>query len=145
MDKKELGNNNPELDGKMSVFREERVEYVETSQVKEGVRCDVYNFTNTTEKDLGIITVDSACTTPWQKVLKGDKTLEIFLEGEGSLIIVGHDNQQVEYKYPGGPKEVEVKVGELMQWRAKEKLIFAEICYPPYEEGRFQNINNKEK
>jgi hypothetical protein len=69
--KEGLWDSGPELDRKISIFRGDRVEYVETSQVKEGVRCDVYKFTNTTEKDLGIITVDSAYTTPWQKVLKG--------------------------------------------------------------------------
>ncbi len=39
-------------------------------------------------------------------------------------------------------KEVEVKIGECMQWEAMEDgLVFYEICYPPYKEGRYENIN----
>ena len=41
----------------------------------------------------------------------------------------------------GTLKEVEIKVGDLVQWEATKDLVFAEICYPPYEDGRFENIS----
>jgi hypothetical protein len=37
-----------------------------------------------------------------------------------------------------------VSKGELMQWQAahdaKDLLVAYEICYPPYEDGRFKNV-----
>jgi hypothetical protein len=39
--------------------------------------------------------------------------------------------------------EVEVKIGETMQWQAApdSDLEVYEICFPPYADGRFENSN----
>ena len=67
--------------------------------------------------------------------------IEIFREGVGKLTVIGTDKKDRVYRFPGQQSEVEVEVGELMQWEALENLTFAEVCYPPYKEGRFLNID----
>ena len=122
-------------------FNGQKIKFIETTQVKEGVVCDVYEFENDTRKDLGIVKVSKGYKTPLQKVLKGDKVIEIFREGVGKLTVIGTDKKDRVYRFPGQQSEVEVEVGELMQWEALENLTFAEVCYPPYKEGRFLNID----
>lgn len=113
--------------------------FVERSQVKNGVVCDVYQYKDDNSKDLGIVTVSKGFQTPKQEVLKGERTLEIFISGKGSLQVTRANNTET-HTYPGGPNEVEVQIGDIMQWTADEDLVFHEICYPPYEDGRFKNL-----
>jgi len=124
-------------------FNDQKITHIETSQVKEGVVCDVYKFQNDDTKDLGIIKVLKGFKTPLQKVLLGDKTIEIFREGAGQLIVTCANREERVYKFPEQQSEVEVKVGEIMQWEAFEDLTFAEVCYPPYKEGRFVNLDEE--
>ena len=123
-------------------FQGEGVKFLESSKVKAGVVCDVYEFSNNKEKDLGIIRVKARHKTPLQKVLKGDKTIEIFIKGKGVLRVGKTKDDMIEYVYPETKtREIVVEVGQFMQWEAGEdNLTFAEICYPPYENGRFENI-----
>ena len=107
-------------------FNGQKIKFIETTQVKEGVVCDVYEFENDTRKDLGIVKVSKGYKTPLQKVLKGDKVIEIFREGVGKLTVIGTDKKDRVYRFPGQQSEVEVEVGELMQWEALENLTFAE-------------------
>lgn len=125
---------------KLLNFSGEEVVFIETSQVKEGVICDVYNFTNDNSKDLGIVKVKKGFKTPLQKVLSGDKTLEIFRHGKGTLTVIDARGCKITHNFPSDNKEVEINIGEIMQWEALEDLTFAEICYPPYQDGRFENI-----
>lgn len=39
-------------------------------------------------------------------------------------------------------KEVVVGVGQIMQWTAPEDtdLVFYEVCDPPYQDGRFEDL-----
>jgi len=123
-------------------FSDEPVTFVETSRVKDGVYCDVYRFNDDDSKDLGIVRVSKDCRTPLQRVLKGDKTLEIFQTGQGVLSVTNTDGVKIRHVFPSDtPAEVEIKVGDLVQWEAIEDLVFAETCYPPYEDGRFENLN----
>lgn len=123
-------------------FRGETVSFVDTSQVKEGVVCDVYSFDTDDSKDLGIVRVRKDYKTPLQRVLKGDKTLEIFQTGQGVLSVTNTDGVESRHSFPSDNfAEVEIKVGYLVQWEATENLVFAEVCYPPYEDGRFENLN----
>lgn len=122
-------------------FRNEPVAFLESSEVKEGVICDVYSFIGDDTKDLGIVKVKKGFKTPLQLVVKGEKTLQIFKEGKGALTIIDRNGAQKVYSFPNGSRvEVEVKIGEKMQWEAQENLVFAEVCYPPYKEGRFENM-----
>lgn len=121
------------------------VSFVETMQVADGVECDVYTFDGDNSKDLGIIRMKPGSKTPLQRVLMGDKTIEGYISGRGKLTITkqgGKPDTFVVNEESEKPLEVSVKVGELMQWEADtdSKLTAYEICYPPYEDGRYENI-----
>jgi hypothetical protein len=118
------------------------VTFVETQQVKEGVECDVYTFPDDPAKDLAIVRVAKGHKTPLQKVLKGDKTIEGHISGKARLMIIHSDGAHEELVFPNksGTKEHEIQIGEIMQWTALEPLVFYEICYPPYVDGRYENL-----
>lgn len=121
------------------------VSFVETTKVTNGVECDVYKFDRDDSKDLGIIRIEPNCKTPLQKVLKGDKTIEGYISGKGRLVITKPDNTQEEYPVDNNTKKtftVAVAVGENMQWEADKDspLVAYEICFPPYEDGRYENL-----
>lgn len=99
-------------------FRGQKVNLIEATQVKEGVVCDVYEFANDNTKDLGIVKVSKGFKTPLQKVLGGEKTIEIFEARVGQLKVIGADKKERIYNFPGQQSEVEVQVGEIMEWEA---------------------------
>lgn len=126
--------------------REQPVSFVETMHVIDGVDCDVYKFLEDSSKDLGIIRVISGSKTPLQRVLKGDRTVEGYLSGKGKLTITKSDGKQNFYEVGAESKkpfEVNVGIGETMQWEADKNsnLVAYEICFPPYEDGRYENID----
>jgi hypothetical protein len=122
--------------------RDSAVIFVETMKVAEGVECDVYKFVGDDSKDLGIIRIKAGCKTPLQKVLQGDRTVEGFISGKGRLVVTIPGGAQRIYN-GGNDLAVELKIGELMQWQADSDydLEVYEICFPPYEAGRFENLS----
>jgi hypothetical protein len=118
------------------------VQFVETQTVKEGVECDIYTFDGDSTRDLAIVRVLKGFKTPLQRILLGDKTIEGFMSGNGTLTVREADDTEQTFtpKTPGD--EVVVGVGQIMQWHANgdSDLTFYEICEPPYEDGRFENI-----
>lgn len=118
--------------------------YLNTNQVKEGVECDVYSFVGDSTKDLAIVRVKAGFSTPRQKVMSGAKTIEGFISGEGNLQIVNDSGEVSDHLFEPGieASPVEVSIGDTMQWRAATDfdLSFYEICTPPYEKGRFENL-----
>ncbi|MDP2585305.1 MAG: hypothetical protein Q8P29_00325, partial [Candidatus Levybacteria bacterium] len=62
------------------------VKFVETEQVANGVKCDVYSFVDDPSKDLGIIKIQPGFKTPRQRVMQGEKTIEGHIFGKGKLI-----------------------------------------------------------
>lgn len=125
--------------------KEQPVSFVETTHVTDGVDCDVYTFIGDQSKDLGVIRISPGSKTPLQRVLKGERTIEGYLSGKGKLTITKPDGKQEVYVAKGESKEpiiVTVGIGELMQWEAGEEvgLVVYEICFPPYEEGRYENM-----
>lgn len=125
--------------------KEQQVSFVETMHVNDGVDCDVYTFLGDSTKDLGIIRISPGSKTPLQKVLKGDRTIEGYISGKGKLTITKPDGKQEVYVADGESKEpivVSIGIGELMQWEADKysDLVVYEICFPPYEDGRYENI-----
>jgi hypothetical protein len=115
------------------------VEFIETIQVIDGVECDVYRFVGDNSRDLGIIRISPGKHTPLQRVLKGNKTIEGYISGKGRLEI----NGKTVYIADGRPISVIVNIDETMQWFADDdsSLTAYEICYPPYEDGRYENIS----
>ncbi len=125
------------------------VEFVETQTVKDGVKCDIYNFVGDSSKDLGMVRVLKGYKTPLQRILLGEKTIEGFYDGVGTLTVRSADGQVASYSFKAGDNqnnEVAVSVGQTMQWHADgdSDLTFYEICEPPYEDGRFENLNESE-
>jgi hypothetical protein len=128
---------------RLTEFKGEQVSFAETMLVTEGVTCDTYTFTASTAKDLGIVAVQRGCNTPLQRVVKGDRTIEGHLSGCGTLTVETENNPAKTYSFDGQDGgEVVVAVGQTMQWVAAQDsdLVFYEICEPPYEDGRFENL-----
>lgn len=124
---------------------DENVVFVETVDVIEGVKCDVYSVEGNNSKDLGIIKIELGHKTPLQKVLKGDQTIEGHVSGKGLLQIIRASGDEEIYPVDEGINEhfsVDVGIGDTMQWQADENanLKAFEICIPPYEEGRYENL-----
>lgn len=121
------------------------VEYVRTDQVCEGVTCDVYKFWGDKKKDLAIITIQPDAKTPLQKVLSGEKTIEGYVSGAGVFSVVRNDGSEERILVEDKPTEyltIQVNVGDTMQWKASEDNVLTvfEVCYPPYKDGRFENL-----
>ena len=118
------------------------VEFIETEVVKDGVICDVYKFVGVTAYDLAIVRVSPGVSTPLQWITGGreeNKTVEGVLEGTGTLLITGIDNNPRVSE--GVPKTTVLHGTDQLQWTAgKEGLTFFEICHPPYEDGRYVNV-----
>jgi len=128
------------MTNRLTEFQGEPVTFVETLNVKDGVICDVYSY-NDNKKDLGIITVSPNSCTPLQKVLKGDKTIEGYISGVGTLTITKANGEIDQHTPHSEGEEFIVNIGETMQWcTGDEELHFYEICYPPYEDGRYENL-----
>lgn len=121
--------------------QKQKVTYIETMNVTDGVTCDVYKFDNDDTKDLGIIKVQPGFKTPLQRVLKGDRTVEGYISGNGKLIVSNGEKEKVHQTEKGENLQIDIKVGETMQWRAGDETLTAyEICFPPYEDGRYENL-----
>ncbi len=121
------------------------VTYVETQTVKDGVECDVYTIADDETMDLAVVRVQPGHTTPLQLVKSGVRTTEIFASGNGSLKVTKPDGITVEHAFTkdSEPCAIDVNVGDTMQWTAgnEEELEFYEICIPPYEDGRFLDLD----
>ena len=121
------------------------VTFIETMHITDGVDCDVYIFDDDKFKDLGIIKIKPGYKTPLQKVLKGDSTIEGYISGKGKLTVTRMNGEKKVYEVGDAtekPFSVKVRVSELMQWEASgdSDLTAYEICFPPYEDGRYENI-----
>jgi len=129
---------------KLTQFKGESITFVETTNVKDGVICDVYAYNDTQDKDFAHITVAAGSCTPKQRVLAGEKTIEGYSSGVGKLIVTKSDGSELVYTYTESQSmdPVVVQIGDQMQWCADfdQSLVFYEICYPPYKDGRFENL-----
>ncbi len=119
------------------------VEFIERTQVKEGVTCDVYRFKDDDTRDLGIVEVLAGFKTPQQRVVQGESTIEGLVSGQGLLTITKPNGEVVvhDFSHLGVPAAA-VNRGEVMQWHANGDvpLRFYEICTPPYQPGRFEDL-----
>ncbi len=121
------------------------ISFVRRTEEADGVVCDAYAFIDDNRKNLGIIQIEPGKKTPLQKVLSGDRTIEGYISGKGTLTITKQNGQTITFDFDGKTelvKSIPISVGETMQWEAnkRSKLKVFELCYPPYEEGRFENI-----
>jgi hypothetical protein len=121
------------------------ITFVETQAIKDGVTADLYTIDDDSTKDLAIVHVTKGHKTPLQRILKGTRTIEGYMSGNGMLAVTAQDGSQKTHTFTDNTGinssiESEVHIGELMQWSAETDLTFYEICEPPYEDGRFENI-----
>jgi quercetin dioxygenase-like cupin family protein len=123
-----------------------RVENNESYEVVPGVWCDNYEIVDDGERDLAVVSMEPDTSTPRQLVKTGEETVEVFTGGSGKLVVEDVNGETHEHEFEAGfeGEYVTVAIGEKMQWIAGEEgLQFTEICVPPYEDGRFENINDK--
>jgi len=112
-------------------------------EVISGVHCDNYEIVGDSTQDLAMIHVYPNAKTPRQLIKSGESTVEVFMYGNGKLIVedvcgVVHEHYFTECQ---SGESVLVTVGEKMQWIAGDDgLHFVEICKPPYKDGRFETI-----
>lgn len=135
----------PQLESFMLYGIELPVEFIETTSVKSGVECDVYTFMDDSERDLGIIRIDAGARSPRQRILAGIKTVEGHISGKAKLVVENPDGTIEEYDFPSDDRvQVEVRIGQIMQWCADDEtpVICYEVCYPPYSDGRFENLSD---
>lgn len=120
------------------------VEFIEQTMVKDGVSCDIYKFVKDDEMDLATVEIEPNNHTPRQLVMKGDKTIEGYIFGEGRLVRVTKNGLVEKFKLSHNSNfTIEVNVGGQMQWfsSSNSELVFYEICFPPFEDGRFKNLD----
>lgn len=139
---------------KIDIFKindnEISVKFVETQEIKDGVLCHVYKFLESeTFRDLALIQIKSGHKTPVQIVQEGDITIEGFIKGEGSLVILRNGEMSRREIYATTDDSqiisngIELRIGDIVQWQANlgSDLVAYEICYPPFQEGRFKNLD----
>jgi len=122
---------------------ESPVTFIESVEVKPGVDCDVYSFDGDQNRDLAVVTVAQGVKTPRQRVLSGVTTTEGYISGKGTLSVESPDgHEEIIYFDEQNPGAVMVEVGDVMQWTADpdSELVFSEVCVPPFQEGRFENL-----
>ncbi|MFS8158919.1 MAG: hypothetical protein ACMG6E_01660 [Candidatus Roizmanbacteria bacterium] len=133
---------NFEIDGSPHV-----ISFVETMEVTQGVECDVYRFEGDNTRDLGIVRIQPGHKTHLQRVMGGERTIEGYVSGKGRFVVIRPDLTTQVYLFDGSIEglQVELAVGEIVQYFADEdsNLVASEICYPPYEDGRFENIEEE--
>lgn len=125
--------------------KSQSVNFIETEQVTKGVEYNVYSFIDGLTKDLGIIRIQPGFRTPLQKVLLGEKTIEGYVSGKGTLLIIRANSEEEIHEVSNQPEskfETIVNIGNLMQWQAAtdSHLTAYEICFPPYKDGRYEEV-----
>lgn len=127
-------------------YRNETVttQLIDSQEVFPGVICDAYLHPETKERDLGVIYIEAGKKTKPQKVLSGIETIEGYMSGVGRLIILKPSGEKLTFEVNQESEGFShtVEVGDIMQWQADEDLVVFEICYPPYQDGRYENLDN---
>lgn len=122
------------------------VTFVESQDIKEGVTCDIYTIDGDSTKDLAVIEIKPGFRSPRQKVLKGTLTIQRFVSGAAYLYVDELDGSERTRFFKSEEamqnNDIEVKVGETMQWSSlgPDPLVYHEICEPPFEKGRFEDL-----
>ena len=122
------------------------VTFVESQQVKEGVTCDIYTIDGDSTKDLAVIEIQPGLRSPRQRISKGTRTIQRFIGGSANLYIDeldgGERTRYFKSEEAAQNNDVEVQIGEIMQWSSlgPDPLVYYEICEPPFEKGRFEDL-----
>lgn len=121
------------------------VKLVDINTVVRGVTCLSYAFLEDSTKDLAMVHVDTGHSTPKQRIKLGEVTIEGFMAGKGVLTVQDSETHRIRHRLSdkSSIREFSINVGDIMQWRAaaNSDLEFYEICKPPYQKGRFENLS----
>lgn len=125
------------------------VKFVDTTPVRDGVECDVYEFVGNPYEDLGIIRVGEGMATPRQRVsldehISIEFTEEGYIAGAGSLEIRRANGlvETYEVNSDTGRFSTMVNRGDEMQWKAGDGgLVTYEVCRPLYKAGRYVDLD----
>ena len=122
------------------------VKFRKATQVAPGVVCEEFDCVDKPEMDIGIIRIDPGAKTPPQKLLSGTRTVEGFLSGAGALFVTPEGGEFESFSFGMtnriGRKFAELQPGDVVQWVAApdSELVAIEMCWPPFSEGRFENV-----
>jgi hypothetical protein len=107
------------------------------------VMCNVYAFSADSTKDLGVIHIKAGASTPKQLILKGDKTVEGYLAGEADFVFskTAESDTVLGYSDDSYGNDTTLGIGDTMQWSAIRNSVCYEVCYPSYEDGRFEQVS----
>ncbi|MPN45176.1 hypothetical protein SDC9_192743 [bioreactor metagenome] len=77
-------------------------------------------------------------------MLGGEETIEGYISGKGRLIVIKADGEKLQFEVEEGSEGFSqlIEIGDIMQWQAQENLVVFEICFPPYQDGRFENLDD---
>ena len=83
-------------------------------------------------------------STRRQLVVDGNWTLEVYMAGKGKITVERGGPIMVFNCVSDRTSEVKVRRGDIIQLHAAvdSDLIVAEFCEPPFEEGRFVNVDD---
>jgi len=122
----------------------QRLEFSERLIVREGVTCFSYKFHDDPSKDIAFVHVEAGAKTPLQEVIGGSRTVEGYMSGSGCFEMWSSTTSIKCYEVaPGVSFEIVVPQGWRMQWKADSNfnLVFYELCWPPYSDGRFRDLD----
>ncbi|SRR5258708_4929901 len=122
------------------------VSFVEPVAEFPGVNSKVYSFIGDETKDLADIFIDAGAMTPRQRVVEGERTVEVYVSGIGRINVTRTTGEEESFEFGGYSTDrpfVTVLKGDIMQLQAAEDSIFivSEVCCnPKYRPGRFENL-----
>lgn len=117
-----------------------------SGEVVPGVWCDVYSHPETGERDYALVTMQPGTETPLQRVVQPhSETIEAYISGKGTFTL--ERNGFIETFEVGSDTSSDqswlIIEGDSIQWKAApdSELVFAEVCYPPFQPGRYKNLS----
>lgn len=119
------------------------VEHVDMHEILPDVYVDLYRFVGNSTCDLARVEVVRGAKTPLYLLVDGERTIERYQSGTGTLEVIENDGWRTVHHFPkdDGSRDVVIEIGETIQWHATgSDLVYDELCWPPYEAGRFENI-----
>lgn len=151
--------NTPTPEERMALSRVQKlvdgtdVKFTGISDVKHGVSCRTYEFTNNHDIDFGVEVINCDVSTPLQEIGEGESTIIGYLGGKGTLTVISRDDKGIESHqiYDFGPdtdnQTVQIKVGQAVQLTAShdQKLITFDVCEPKYTENRYIDLEKSGK
>lgn len=135
--------NNSNISLKLKQLGGINLKQISSEDIYTGVNCTIFIDLDNETHDFAVVSVTAAHKTPRQRIISGEKTIESFVGGKGSFIIE-RDGKIDTFIVDKSATQTswEVFPGDIIRWCADSKsdLTFIEVCEPPYQDGRFENL-----